>query len=240
NPKNVVAPWTQDLWSNAGGRGVVAGASFDGGDTWREVAIPGTTLVPAGQDQRAGNTCGALAPNDDIYENTLAATIPKASGNLVIKENALLVSKSIDGGLSWGNPIPVGQDDSSVRFDDKDSITADPTNSNFVYAVWDRINNFTTRNKGVTRFARSTDGGLTWSAPHDIYPSPNNDTNTGHQILVQPDGTLIALFTEITPHGNDTGLQLMAPRSTDKGLTWSAPIPAAQLLPVGTNDPDTG
>src|SRR5262249_35715094 len=96
NPQNVGAVWTQALWSNAGGRGVVAGASFDGGDPWREVAIPGITRVSGGQYQRAGNTWVSFAPNGDLYEITLAANITKASGNLVIKENALLVSKSTD------------------------------------------------------------------------------------------------------------------------------------------------
>src|SRR5262249_19581199 len=73
-----------------------------------------------------------------------------------------------------------------------------------------------------------------------IFTSPQDETNIGHQILVRPDGTLIDLFTEINPHGNGPALQLMALRSTDQGLTWSAPLPAAQLLPAGAHDPDTG
>jgi ELWxxDGT repeat protein len=56
NPKNVVATWQQDHWSNAAGRGIVAGVSFDGGDTWREIVNPGITLVSGGQYQRAGDT----------------------------------------------------------------------------------------------------------------------------------------------------------------------------------------
>jgi hypothetical protein len=240
NAKNVVAVWQQDLWSNGGGRGVAAGVSFDGGNSWREVVIPGITLVSGGPYQRAADNWLSFAPNGDLYEITLAGNVTSANGHPVIKDNAVLVSKSTDGGLTWGDPIPVVQDESSVRFDDKDSITADPTNSNFVYAVWHRINNFQTANNSVTKFARSTDGGLTWEAARDIFSSPNNDTDIGHQILVRPDGALIDLFTEITTHGNGPALQLMALRSTDKGLTWSGPIPAAQLLPVGTHDPDTG
>jgi ELWxxDGT repeat protein len=239
NPKNVVATWQQDHWSNAAGRGIGAGVSFDGGLTWQEVVIPGITLVSGGQYQRAGDTWLSFAPNGDLYESTLAGNITQAS-HLAPKENAVLVSKSTDGGLTWGNPIPVIQDGNSDRFDDKDSITADPTNSNLVYAVWERVNHFSPYVQAVTKFVRSTDGGRTWEAPRDIFASPNNDTNTGHQILVRPDGTLIDLFTEITTHGSGTALQLMALRSTDKGLTWSAPIPASQLLPAGAIDPDTG
>jgi ELWxxDGT repeat protein len=239
NAKNVVAVWQQDLWSNAAGRGVVAGVSFDGGDTWRQVVIPGITLVSGGTYQRAGDNWLSFSPNGDLYEITLAANVTQA-GKLVLKENAVLVSKSTDGGLTWGNPIPVVQDGSSVRFDDKDSVTADPTNSNFVYAVWDRVNNFQSYTQGVTQFARSTDGGRTWEAPRAIFTSPQEEANIGHQILVRPDGTLIDLFTEVNPHGHGPALQLMALRSTDKGLTWGAPVPAAQLLLAGTTDPDTG
>jgi hypothetical protein len=240
NPNNVVAVWQQDLWSNGGGRGIVDGVSFDDGATWRQVVIPGITLVSGGPYQRAGDNWLSFAPNGDLYEIALAGNCTAANGHLVIKENAVLVSKSADGGLTWGDPVAVIQDENSVRFDDKDTITVDPTNSNFVYAVWERINNFQNGVQGVTKFARSADGGRTWEAPRDIFSSPNNDTNTGHEILVRPDGTLIDLFTEITTHGNGTALQLMALRSTDKGLTWSTPISVARQLPVATTDPDNG
>jgi hypothetical protein len=49
-----------------------------------------------------------------------------------------LVSKSTDGGDTWSEPITLIRDDSFFHFNDKESITADPTNANYVYAVWDR------------------------------------------------------------------------------------------------------
>src|SRR5262249_6184253 len=150
NPRNVVATWQQDLASGGAALGIVAGVSFDGGDTWQQVVIPGITLVSGGTYQIAADTWLSFAPNGELYHLTLAASLAPGKGSHTIKDNAVLVSKSIDGGLSWSNPIPVVQDESSVRFDDKDSITADPTNSNFVYAVWDRVNNFGTYVQGVT------------------------------------------------------------------------------------------
>jgi ELWxxDGT repeat protein len=240
NPNNVVATWQQDLSSGGGALGIVAGVSFDGGVTWREVVIPGITLVSGGSYQVAADTWLSFAPNGDLYEIALAASVAPGQGSQAIKGNAVLVSKSTDGGLSWSNPIPLVQDESSVRFDDKPSITADPTNSNFVYAVWDRVNHFRPYKQGETEFARSTDGGRTWEVPRAIFTSPQDEANIGHQILVRPDGTLIDLFTELNPDGNGPALQLMAIRSTDKGLTWSSPIAASQLLPVGPTDPDTG
>jgi len=55
--------------------------------------------------------------------------------------NAITVSKSINGGDSWSPLTTLTREDGAqnVSFVDKESITADPYNSNYVYAVWDRI-----------------------------------------------------------------------------------------------------
>jgi hypothetical protein len=52
-------------------------------------------------------------------------------------DNGILVSKSTDGGDSWGPPTTVFED--LTGGNDKQSITADPYNVNLVYAVWDRF-----------------------------------------------------------------------------------------------------
>ena len=57
--------------------------------------------------------------------------------------NAMLVNRSTDGGRSWSDPITLIQDPDGQVLNDKNSITADPTNANFVYAVWDRLRDFT-------------------------------------------------------------------------------------------------
>ena len=57
--------------------------------------------------------------------------------------NAMLVNRSTDGGSSWSDPITLIQDPEGQVLNDKNSITADDTNANFVYAVWDRLRDFT-------------------------------------------------------------------------------------------------
>jgi hypothetical protein len=57
--------------------------------------------------------------------------------------NAMLVNRSTNGGSSWSSPITLIQDPVGQTLNDKNSITADATNSNFVYAVWDRLRDFT-------------------------------------------------------------------------------------------------
>jgi hypothetical protein len=60
-------------------------------------------------------------------------------------------------------------------------------------------------------------------------------------VAVLPDGTLLLAFTEILfASAQPDGAFLRVLRSTDKGVTWSAPITIAEMLSVGTQDPDTG
>ena len=87
--------------------------------------------------------------------------------------SAMLVSRSINGGTAWSNPIELIHDGVQF-FNDKNAITADPTNSNYVYAVWDRL---VSTGGGPTYFARTTNGGVTWEAARPIYdPGPSSQT----------------------------------------------------------------
>jgi hypothetical protein len=51
----------------------------------------------------------------------------------------MLVARSRDGGRIWGPITTLIQDPQDVAFNDKNTLTADPTNSRFAYAVWDRL-----------------------------------------------------------------------------------------------------
>jgi hypothetical protein len=56
--------------------------------------------------------------------------------------NAMLVSKSTDGGHTWGVPVTLIEEDNPLALNDKNSLTADLTNANLVYAIWDRLELF--------------------------------------------------------------------------------------------------
>jgi hypothetical protein len=134
--------------------------------------------------------------------------------------------------LTWSQPSTLITDGPNF-LDDKESITADPHNANFVYAVWDRVKIGNTFNfGGQALFARSTDGGQTWKPASVIFQSPGGDNNIGHQIVVLPDGTLIDAFAE---RPADT-LDIL--RSKDGGKDWSRPIVVAQEGVPDIRDPD--
>jgi len=93
----------------------------------------------------------------------------------------MLVSRSTDGGFTWGAPVAVASDSDG---DDKETITADTANSNYVYAVWDN------NNAGAV-LTRTSDGGATWSHPKAIY-----NAACCNQIVVLPNGHAQSLSSE--------------------------------------------
>ena len=55
-----------------------------------------------------------------------------------LNSSVMYVNRSTDGGLTWGPPIELMRDSAVFLFNDKNSMTADPFDPNFGYAIWDR------------------------------------------------------------------------------------------------------
>ncbi len=184
NPDHIVGAWQQDRWSTGGARGIVAGVSFDGGQTWQDIPLPGLTPCTGGGNARTSDPWLAFAANGDLYASQLAVTSQGGPGG------GVLVSKSTDGGLTWQAPVLIPGSAGA----DKESITADPSNPDNVYAVW------------TGAYSRTTDGGRTWA------PARGLGTGSGSQIVVLPDGTLV----------DSDGCEAF--RSTDQGQSWGSSI----------------
>jgi hypothetical protein len=251
---NLVGIWQQDRWSNGGARGLVAGVSHDGGASWQEVVIPGITLCSDGIYDRSTDPWVSFGPDGTLHQLALSFNDVASPFEPRDFDHALLASRSTDGGLTWSSPIEVIRDLDANVFNDKQSITADPTDADLVYAVWDRlvfppserasvISGFVTAAfRGPVWFARSTDGGLTWEPAHQIYDPGQNDQTIGNQIVVLPDGTLVDVFNEIRNDNRKgrSGNNVAVLRSTDSGASWSERVFVDRLGTIEITDPDTG
>ena len=237
NTTNLIGSWQQDRWSNGGSQANAVGFSIDGGATWSTRALPasrcaGGNAANGGDYERATDPWVAISPNGVAYQMSLGisgASFQPGSAS------AMLVFRSTDNGRTWGTATTLIRD-GAVAFNDKNSMTADPTDSRYVYAVWDRLTN---DNRGPAMFARTTDGGVSWEPARVIYDPGVGRQTIGVEIAVLPDGTLIHFFTQLNTVGNATIGLFQIQRSADKGVTWSAPIKVADFFGIGTRDPET-
>jgi hypothetical protein len=232
NPDNIVGVWQQDRWSNGGAHGLLTGVSLDGGRTWTRTAAAfsrcaGGTAANGGDYERASDPWVTFAPDGTAHQSSLSFI---GQENQPGSASAVLASRSTDGGRTWSIPATLIRDGPDA-FNDKDAITADPTDARYVYATWDRL----AGDRGPTWFARTTNGGVSWEPAKAIYDPGVNAQTLNNQIVVLPDGTLVDFFTLFNPKPS-----LAVIRSSDKGASWSAPITIAQVQALGAKDPETG
>jgi hypothetical protein len=243
NPTNMVGVWQQDRWSNGGSRGIGIAVSFDGGTSWKTGMMPGLTLTAGGSFQRAVDSWLSFAPNGDLYFSAIVLDLrPVTPAGVGEAPTAIVAEKSIDGGLDWSAPITLIQSDAPGVFNDKPSITADPTVPGSAYTVWWQIRS----SSGPAMFSRTTDGGQSWSAPSPIFSPTGTQGATWNQLIVRPNGSL-ADFMFVEPTGPSAGPHLLngslvLSQSTDKGQTWSStPTQVASIQSIGDpTDPNTG
>jgi hypothetical protein len=230
NPKNIVAAWIQGLFQN-----IVAAVSFDGGRTWQQVPIPLTTCS-GGSFPGSGDPWLSFAPNGELHAVALVAN--------TLDNRYVGATKSTDGGLHWTAPFLVS-DISTDPVPDHPSVTADPLDARFAYAIWDTSAGGNGSPSGA--FSRTTDGGQTWEPPRVLARLQPQQSVQFSQIFVLPDGTLVNLFETLDGQSIKKPNHLRMMRSADRGLTWSAPISVLATSPVYTKDgsvlvidPETG
>jgi hypothetical protein len=203
NPAHAVGVWQQDRWSTGGAHGLVAATTADGVHWAKSFAhfsrCAGGTAANGGDYPRASDPWVDIAPNGDVYQASLSV-------NLSDVATAVMVSRSVDGGATWQEPVTLRHDKGGA-FNDKESVTADPTDpaGRRVYVAWDRLEGIglpagdvnplpLVPEKGPAWFARTVDGGASWEPARAIYdPGPGQQT-IGNQIVVLPDGTLLDGF----------------------------------------------
>ena len=208
--------------------------STNNGASWTSGLLPGITkYAGAGPNDRATDASVAY---DAAHGAWLVSslTLLESGG---VHGNAVVTSRSTDGGLTWGAPFTTATGGDL----DKNWIVCDNTSTSpfygHCYTQWD---DHGAGNR--LEMSTSTDGGKTWSAP-----ATNNTGVIGGQPVVRPDGTVIVPIA----NANETAIGAFS--STNGGASWSAvttiatirhhtvagglregPLPSAEIDHAGT------
>jgi hypothetical protein len=226
DPLHLCAAWQQDRFSDHGAAALLSSCSFDGGLTWLR-STPAFSRCTGGSLQRASDPWVSIAPDGTVHFIALAFDEDDAN-------TSVLASRSTDGGRTWSQPITLLNDTASGFSSDKESITADPLDARFVYAVWDRPGGTATFT-GLTWFARSTDGGNSWEPARPIADPGEGFETVGNQIVVLPGGRLVNVYSRADNDIVDSFAYALL--SDDRGATWSSPIFIGFEEDVGVVDP---
>jgi hypothetical protein len=240
---HLVGIWQQDRWrQRAGSHGLMTGVSHDGGLTWQRTfahfsRCAGGNSNNGGDYERASDPWVTISPSGKIYESGVAF-------NTLDTNEAILVSRSTNGGTTWSDPTTLMFDTDPTVNLDKDSITADPKKPGFVYAIWSRYvysdPSLNVLLSSPAWISRTTDGGAGWEPARDIYDAPSGFYASGHEIVVLPDGTLVDMFTQYDGNNPSTAIALFIMRSSDHGVTWS-PLTLIDVSDdIGITDIKTG
>jgi hypothetical protein len=222
NPDHQVASW-MDLYRD----NIDTAYTTDGGRQW-------SRSIPEGL-----NDCTGVSPPNPAIEGAYDTTVSFApNGTAYLSsmedEHYLLpptsdyaewtdVQRSTRGGADWSSPVLIPN---PLNADDKDMVFADQKRPGSVYVAF-RNAGFgllgAPDGVGELLFARSTDGGRTFTT--SVLQSTGSPLTAPYdsQLTETADGTLVYTFDDAAGNAD-------AMHSTNGGITWSSPVQIAPAI----------
>ncbi|MFL5656261.1 MAG: sialidase family protein [Ktedonobacteraceae bacterium] len=217
----IVATFQAGRYRDIGSDNIGWATSRDGGSTWVNGFLQGTTKLVGGVYDRITDP---VVTYDADHNTWMISSVARliVSGNLTAP--AVLVNLSTDGGITWNRPITVAYAGSSGILD-KDWLVCDNTTTSpfygHCYMEWDDFN----RND-LIQMSTSIDGGHTWRVAKT---TADRASGIGGLPLVQPGGKVIVPISR----GNENAI--MAFTSSDGGISWSSTIIITDVISYAKN-----
>src|SRR5436309_1498988 len=202
---------------NCSGSGVRFQRSTDGGVTWQApIVVPGGTDLGTLDVDTNGNLF--IGGEGFSNFNCVRSSNAQIGGQMPTFDRT--TSVNMGGSLGSGGINPAGLDGQLFLAIDR-SGTA--TNNN-IYMLASVVP--PGRSTTDVMFVRSTDGGLTFSAPRRINDDPVNPSKWHWfgTLSVAPNGRIDSVWYDTRNAANNTDSQLFYSWSTDGGLTWAANV----------------
>ena len=206
-------------WSTSGNNwgGRQFSRSTDGGVTWMSpIFIPNSPVWGTLDVDRNGNL---FIGGGDFGSSFFCVRSSDAQNPAVTPTFDQTTSVNLGGSLLFGAAINPGGLAGQIFLVVDRSGTA--TNNN-IYMIA-TVEQFSASNGSDIMFARSTDGGQSFSAPQRINDDPVNQ-NKWHwfgTLAVAPNGRIDSMWLDTRNAANNTDSQLFYSWSTDGGVTWA-------------------
>src|SRR5207245_1122052 len=178
----VVSAFQVGRFFDGGASNIGFATSIDGGNSFADGFLPGTSpfSTPASIYARVSDASVAFDATHAVWIISYLGIVP--AGNT--SEVDVLVSRSMDGGLTWGNPVVVKADSD---FNDKNWTGCDNTTSSPFYGnCYTEFDDATLGD--LIQMSTSPDGGLTWGP---ALATADGAHGIGGQPLVQPSGRVV-------------------------------------------------
>lgn len=201
--------------------------SRDGGLSFTDQGYlnPGTNLF----NFLGGDPVTVCSDTNTFYQSSILQT-----GSLTTFLTGVSVSKSSDGGGTFGNPVAAVLKDGTYHFLDKPWMTVDPSNPNNLYVTYTDfdVSGVVCSFREAIELVKSADGGITWTSPTVVDNGcyPNNDQ--GSNVAVDGSGSVYVAWEQFPAFLPTNAIEIA--KSTDGGATFGPGTTVSVVTIVGS------